>query len=76
MNAATRRDYSQGGKTCPASQQRKARTTLVRGVFLCVYVILDLLSRHVVGWMVSCKENAGLAKHLFKHALKARQIDD
>lgn len=50
--------------------------TLVRGVFLCVYVILDLFSRHIVGWMVSCKENAGLAKHLFKHALCEHHIDD
>ena len=50
--------------------------TLIRGVFLCVYVILDLFSRHIVGWMVSCKENAGLAKHLFKRALSAHHIDD
>jgi putative transposase len=50
--------------------------TLVRGVYLCLYVILDLFSRHVVGWMLSCKENAGLAKHLFKQALVTHQIDD
>jgi putative transposase len=49
--------------------------TLVRGIYLCLYVILDLLSRHVVAWMISAKENAGLAKHLFKHALETHQLD-
>lgn len=48
--------------------------TLVRGVFLCLYVILDLYSRQVVGWMVSRRENAGLAKHLFGRVLSARSI--
>ena len=48
--------------------------TLVRGVFLCLYVILDLYSRQVVGWMVSRRENAGLAKHLFGRVLSARAI--
>jgi putative transposase len=49
--------------------------TLVRGVYLCLYVILDLFSRHVVAWMVSTKENAGLAKHLFKQALLVHRIE-
>lgn len=48
--------------------------TLVRGVYLCLYVILDLFSRHVVAWMISSKENAGLAKHVFKQALETHQI--
>ncbi len=48
--------------------------TLVTGVFLCLYVILDLYSRYVVGWMVSRKENAGLARHLFKHTLARHNI--
>ena len=48
--------------------------TLVTGVFLCLYVILDLYSRFVVGWMVSRKENAGLARHLFKHTLARHEI--
>ena len=48
--------------------------TLVTGVFLCLYVILDLYSRFVVGWMVSRKENAGLARHLFKHTLSRHDI--
>lgn len=48
--------------------------TLVRGVFLCLYVILDLYSRYVVGWMVSRKENVGLAKHLFTRVLARHSI--
>lgn len=43
--------------------------TLVAGVFLSLYVIMDLYSRFIVGWMVSRKENAGLARHLFKQTL-------
>jgi putative transposase len=48
--------------------------TLVAGVYLSVYVILDLYSRYVVGWMVSVKENAGLAKMLFANAIKHHGI--
>lgn len=48
--------------------------TLTRGVYLCLYVVLDLFSRYVVGWMVSHKENAGLARHLFSEVLARRQI--
>ena len=48
--------------------------TLARGVYLNLYVILDLFSRFVVGWMVSRKENAGLARHLFSEVLTRRQI--
>ena len=44
--------------------------TFVTGVYLSLYVILDLYSRYVVGWMVSVKENAGLAKILFAKTLK------
>jgi len=43
--------------------------THTRGVYLSLYVILDLFSRYVVGWMVSRKENAGLARHLFARVL-------
>jgi putative transposase len=49
--------------------------TMTRGLYLCLYVILDLFSRYVVGWMVSHKENAGLARHLFSEVLTRRQID-
>ena len=36
-----------------------------RGVFYCLYAIIDLFSRHVVGWMVAERESAKLAEHLF-----------
>lgn len=48
--------------------------TLSRGWFLNLYLILDLYSRFVVGWMISRKENAGLAKHLFGQTLKAHGV--
>jgi putative transposase len=48
--------------------------TQVRGIYLCLYVILDLYSRHVVGWMVAARENAGLAKHLFKQTLTKHKV--
>jgi putative transposase len=43
--------------------------THVRGVYLSLYVILDLFTRYVVGWMISRKENAGLANHLFQRVI-------
>ena len=49
--------------------------TMNRGVYLCLYVILDLFSRYAVGWMVSRKENAGLACHLFREVLSRRAIE-
>ena len=49
--------------------------TTARGVYLCLYVILDLFSRYPVGWMVSRKENAGLACHLFREVLSRRAIE-
>ena len=33
-----------------------------RGIYLSLYVVLDLFSRFVVAWMVSRKENSALAK--------------
>jgi len=39
--------------------------TLERGVFLHAYVIIDLFSRYVVGWMVAAKECKHLAAQLF-----------
>jgi putative transposase len=39
--------------------------TLQKGVFLQAYVILDLFSRYVVGWMVAAKECKHLAAQLF-----------
>lgn len=42
--------------------------THVRGVYLSLYVVLDLYSRYVVAWMVSRKENSALARQLMDEA--------
>ncbi len=39
--------------------------TVQKGVFLHAYVIIDLFSRYVVGWMVAAKECKHLAAQLF-----------
>lgn len=39
-----------------------------KGVYLSLYVVLDLFSRYVVAWMVSLKENSALAKQLMDEA--------
>lgn len=43
--------------------------TYEQGVFLNLYVVLDLYSRYVVGWMVAARENSALAKQLFEEAI-------
>lgn len=49
--------------------------TLERGVFLSLYVVLDLFSRYVVAWMVAAHENSALAKQLFGEAVSRYQVD-
>jgi putative transposase len=44
--------------------------TYERGVFLNLYVVLDLYSRYVVAWMVAAHENSALAKQLFREAIE------
>lgn len=39
-----------------------------RGVYLSLYVVLDLYSRFVVAWMLSAKENSALARQLMNEA--------
>ena len=43
--------------------------TYEQGVFLNLYVVLDLFSRYVVGWMLAAHENSALAKQLFEEAI-------
>lgn len=43
--------------------------TYERGVFLNLYVVLDMFSRFVVAWMVAAHENSALAKQLFAEAV-------
>jgi putative transposase len=49
--------------------------TLVKGVFLNLYVILDLFSRYVVAWMIAEHENSALAKQLFAEAITRYGIE-
>lgn len=49
--------------------------TCERGVFLNLYVVLDLYSRYVVAWMVAAHENSALAKQLFSEAVSRYDIE-
>jgi transposase InsO family protein len=49
--------------------------TLERGVFLHAYVIIDLFSRYVVGWMVAAKECKHLATQLFAEAVARHGVE-
>jgi len=46
-----------------------------RGVFLNLYVVLDLFSRYVVAWMVASRENSALAKQLLAEAVSRYDIE-
>lgn len=52
----------------------KLATTRV-GVFLHVYVIIDLFSRYVVGWMVASRESKHLAAQLFADTIARHGIE-
>jgi putative transposase len=43
--------------------------TTRRGVYLNLYVVMDLFSRYVVAWMISRKENSQLAQQLIEETL-------
>jgi putative transposase len=49
--------------------------TYQAGVFLNLYVILDLFSRYVVAWMVAERENSALAKQLFAETISRSGIE-
>ncbi len=49
--------------------------TFVSGVFLNLYVILDLFSRYAVAWMVAERENSALAQQLFAEAISRYGIE-
>ena len=46
-----------------------------RGIYLSLYVVLDLFSRFVVAWMVSLKENSALSKQLMDEATARYDIE-
>ena len=52
----------------------KLATTAV-GVFLHAYVIIDLFSRYVVGWMVASKESKHLAAQLFAETIARHGVE-
>jgi putative transposase len=39
-----------------------------KGIWFYLYVVLDIFSRYVVGWMVAASESAELAKHLIEES--------
>jgi putative transposase len=46
-----------------------------KGIFLMAYVIIDLFSRYVVGWMVATKECKHLAAQLFAETIARHGIE-
>ena len=46
-----------------------------RGIYLSLYVVLDLYSRFVVAWMISKKENSALSEQLMKEAVTRYGIE-
>jgi putative transposase len=49
--------------------------TIQKGVFLMAYVIIDLFSRYVVGWMLATKECKRLAAQLFAETIARHGIE-
>jgi len=49
--------------------------TVQKGIFLHAYVIIDLFSRYVVGWMVAAKECQHLAAQLFTDTVARHGIE-
>jgi putative transposase len=49
--------------------------TMQKGVFLMAYVIIDLFSRFVVGWMVATKECKHLAAQLFAETIARHGVE-
>ncbi len=46
----------------------------VKWTFYYLYVILDIFSRYVVGWMVAYRESATLAERLIEHSCRSQHI--
>ena len=49
--------------------------TMQVGVFLQAYVIIDLFSRYVVGWMLATKESKHLAAQLFAESIARHGVE-
>lgn len=48
--------------------------TYVPGVFLNLYLVLDLFSRYPVAWMIAERENSALSKQLFAEAITRYEL--
>jgi len=48
--------------------------TFVKFSYLYLYVVMDIFSRYVVGWMVATTENAALAKRLIAEAIDREAV--
>jgi putative transposase len=46
----------------------------VKWTYFYLYVILDIFSRYVVGWMVAARENAALARHLIAETCRKEGV--
>jgi transposase InsO family protein len=46
-----------------------------KGVFYCLYVVLDLFSRMTVGWLLADRENAKLAEGLFAETVERHGVE-
>jgi putative transposase len=46
----------------------------IKWTYFYLYVIIDIFSRYVVGWMVAYNEQAALAKRLISHSLNSQNI--
>lgn len=49
--------------------------TFEKFVYLNLYVMLDIFSRYVVGWMVAEKDNATLAERFLRETIKTHSVD-
>lgn len=49
--------------------------TTTSGIFLNLYLVLDLYSRYPIAWMVAERENSALAKQLFAEAISRYEIE-
>src|SRR5262249_21249032 len=47
----------------------------VKWTFYYLYVILDVFSRFVVGWMIAYRESAELARRLIEHSCRRQSIE-
>lgn len=46
-----------------------------RGVYLNLYLVMDLFSRYIVAWMISRKENSALAQQLMEEAISRYELE-